>query len=77
MGHHGSSTSTSAAFLAAVTPKDAVISVGAGNTYGHPVQATLDQLAAAGANVYRTDLDGTVVLTSDCSKYSITTGGDP
>jgi hypothetical protein len=77
VGHHGSSTSTSSAFLAAVTPKDAVISVGAGNTYGHPTQETLDRLAAAGATLYRTDQDGTVVLTSDCSTYSITTSGTP
>jgi len=77
VGHHGSSTSTSAAFLAAVTPKDAVISVGAANTYGHPTQATLDGLAAAGATVYRTDQDGTVVLTSDCTTYTIATSGTP
>jgi competence protein ComEC len=77
VGHHGSSTSTSAAFLAAVMPRDAVISVGAGNTYGHPSPETLDRLAAAGATVYRTDLDGTVVLTSDCNTYSITTSGPP
>jgi competence protein ComEC len=77
VGHHGSATSTSATFLAAVTPKDAVISVGAGNTYGHPTQQTLDRLAAAGATVYRTDLNGTVVLTSDCNTYSITASGAP
>jgi beta-lactamase superfamily II metal-dependent hydrolase len=77
VGHHGSATSTSAAFLAAVTPKDAVISVGAGNVYGHPAQATLDRLAAPGATVYRTDLDGMVVLISDCNTYSITTTGGP
>jgi len=71
VGHHGSSTSTTNAFLDAVTPQDAVISVGAGNTYGHPTQETLNRLAAHGATVYRTDLDGTVVLTSDCSTYSI------
>jgi len=75
VGHHGSSTSTGAAFLAAVTPRDAVISVGAGNTYGHPTQETLDRLSAAGATVYRTDLDGTVVLTSDCNTYTLTTSG--
>ena len=75
VGHHGSSTSTSAAFLAAVSPTDAVISVGAGNTYGHPTQETLGRLAAAGATVFRTDLNGTVVLTSDCDTYSITTDG--
>jgi beta-lactamase superfamily II metal-dependent hydrolase len=75
VGHHGSSTSTSTAFLAAVTPEDAVISVGAGNTYGHPAQDTLDRLAAVGATAYRTDENGTVVLTSDCNTYSITTSG--
>jgi competence protein ComEC len=75
VAHHGSRYSTSAPFLAAVTPEDAVISVGAGNPYGHPAQETLDRLAAAGATVYRTDQDGTVVLTSDCSTYSITTSG--
>ena len=75
VGHHGSSTSTTNAFLDAVTPKDAVISVGAGNTYGHPAQDTLNRLAAHGATIYRTDLNGTVVLTSDCNTYSISTTG--
>jgi len=75
VGHHGSSTSTTNAFLDAVTPNDAVISVGAGNTYGHPTQETLNRLADHGATVYRTDLNGTVVLTSDCNTYSISTTG--
>jgi beta-lactamase superfamily II metal-dependent hydrolase len=73
VGHHGSSTSTSDPFLSAITPEDAVISVGAGNAYGHPAQQTLDRLAAHRVTVYRTDQDGTVILTSDCSSYSITT----
>jgi competence protein ComEC len=73
VGHHGSDTSTSADFLSAITPEDAVISVGTGNTYGHPHQETLDRLAAAEVTVYRTDQDGTVLLTSDCNTYSITT----
>jgi competence protein ComEC len=75
VGHHGSNTSTSDAFLTAVTLEDAVISVGAGNTYGHPHRETLDRLAAQGVTVYRTDLDGTVVLTSDCNTYSVEAAG--
>jgi beta-lactamase superfamily II metal-dependent hydrolase len=75
VGHHGSRTSTTNAFLNAVTPQDAVISVGAGNTYGHPTQETLNRLAAHGTTVYRTDLNGTVVLSSDCNTYSISTTG--
>ena len=65
VGHHGSNSSTGAAFLKKVQPKYAVISVGTGNDYGHPAQGTLDRLAAIGATVYRTDRDGTIVLTSD------------
>lgn len=65
VGHHGSSSSTTPAFLKAVAPKYAVISVGAGNDYGHPHKETLAKLRNAGVQVYRTDLDGTVVFTSD------------
>jgi len=62
VAHHGSRYSSSAAFLAAVDPKVAVISAGAGNSYGHPHPETLDRLAAAGAQVYRTDQQGTVTF---------------
>ncbi|KQQ99410.1 DNA internalization-related competence protein ComEC/Rec2 [Deinococcus sp. Leaf326] len=58
--HHGSRFSTDAAFLAQTAPRDALISVGARNTYGHPNAAVLDRLAGAGARVWRTDLQGTV-----------------
>jgi len=73
VGHHGSDSSTTPAFLDAVSPEYAVIMVGAGNDYGHPHKVTLDKLKAAGVKVYRTDLNGTVTFTSDGSKLSITT----
>ena len=57
VAHHGSATATSAALLAATTPTVALVSVGAGNDYGHPAPSTLTRLRAAGARVYRTDLE--------------------
>lgn len=65
VSHHGSSTGTSQALLGRVTPSNAVISVGAGNSYGHPTQPALALLYASGANVYRTDEQGTVSSFSD------------
>lgn len=62
VGHHGSSTSSSDAFLAAVEPSLAVISVGAGNTYGHPSADVLAALGRVDAQVMRTDLSGTIVI---------------
>ena len=64
VAHHGSKYSSSASFLEAVKPKYAVISVGP-NSYGHPAPETLDRLTAAGAHIFRTDQQGTVVLFSD------------
>jgi len=65
VGHHGSRYSTSEELLAAVRPDGAVISVGKDNRYGHPAQETLERLENAGADIYRTDLQGTVVIRSD------------
>jgi competence protein ComEC len=73
VGHHGSRYATSDAFLRAVRPEAAVISVGAGNNYGHPTQEALDRLKSAGVKVYRTDLQGEIKLTSDGSAYQIDT----
>jgi competence protein ComEC len=60
--HHGSSGSSSAAFLAAVHPRLAVIPVGSSNAYGHPGPGALRRLRAAGARVLQTDRDGLVAL---------------
>jgi competence protein ComEC len=71
VGHHGSSTSTSQAFLNKVKPKYAVIEVGTGNSYGHPTAATLSKLQAIGATIYRTDKDGTIIFTSDSHTITV------
>lgn len=65
VGHHGSETSTSYVFLREIMPEYAVISVGTGNSYGHPTDAVLSRLRDADVKVYRTDLQGDVICTSD------------
>ena len=65
VGHHGSSTSSSAAFLGAMSPDYAVISCGAGNSFGHPTGEVLARLEAVGAEVLRTDLLGEIVFGCD------------
>lgn len=65
VGHHGSDTSTSYPFLRAVAPQYAVISVGAGNSYGHPTEAVLSRLRDAGVTTFRTDLQGEITAVSD------------
>ena len=62
VAHHGSRFSSTAAFLEAVQPAVAVIGVGAKNTYGHPTAQTLARLGAVGAQVLRTDVNGTVSM---------------
>ena len=65
LGHHGSSTSSTAAFLKAVNPDYAVISCGVNNDYGHPHKETMKKLELLGCPVYRTDEMGTVVCYTD------------
>ncbi|MDD1773765.1 MAG: PKD domain-containing protein [Methanomassiliicoccales archaeon] len=74
VSHHGSKYASSDAFLDATTPAIGIISVGAGNTYGHPSQETVTRLADHGVNVYRTDLDGTVVVSTDGESWDIDPG---
>ena len=65
VGHHGSSTSTSPAWLDAVSPSFAIISCGEDNTYGHPHAETLTALSEHGISVLRTDILGSIILISD------------
>jgi len=76
VGHHGSSTSTTPSFLAAVHPRVAVISVGAGNSYGHPSASVVHALAAAGTVVLRTDQEGSIVICTDGHTLEIQEAGD-
>lgn len=73
VGHHGSSSSTSQAFLSEVTPSFGVICVGAGNSYGHPTQETLDRLIANHIITYRTDTNGTIIMNLSASTSPIPT----
>lgn len=68
--HHGSRYSSSQEFLEAVNPKAVVISAGLDNSYGHPTQEVMDRIAQTGAQLYRTDLQGTVIVTSDGKKLA-------
>lgn len=73
LGHHGSSTSTTPAFLAAVSPKVAIYSAGLDNSYGHPHRETIDKLNKAGVQIYGTAINGTITVTADSEGYKITT----
>ena len=73
-GHHGSSTSTSSAFLQAVQPTYAVISCGVDNDYGHPHRETLDKLKKANVEIYRTDEQDTILAVCDGTNITFETG---
>lgn len=73
VGHHGSKTSSSEAFLEAVSPQIAVISVGEDNEYGHPSALIVSRLKAVGASVYRTDRGGSVIVTTDGQNIAVQT----
>ena len=64
-GHHGSNTSSCDVFLNAVSAKIAAVSCGQDNDYGHPHKEVLSRLSERGTAVYRTDLQGSVVFTTD------------
>ncbi len=71
VGHHGSDASSTRPFLEAVHPSVGIISVGAGNSYGHPDLLTLAVLGDMGVEVWRTDEKGTIVVTSDGDNITV------
>jgi competence protein ComEC len=73
VGHHGSRTSSSQDLLVATSPEVAIYMAGIGNSYGHPHQETLDALAQIGAQIYGTDVNGTIVIITDGDEFSIQT----
>ncbi len=77
VGHHGSRKATTRAFLNAVKPEIAVIMCGRDNTYGYPHKETLGRLGKAGADVYRTDKEGTIVITTDGVGYTVKQNRNP
>ena len=73
IAHHGSSSSSSPLFIQAVNPETSIIFCGKGNQYGHPHQETLALLQNLGINIYRTDLNGTILVETNGIDYQIFT----
>jgi competence protein ComEC len=71
VAHHGSATATSSALLGALRPAVAVVSVGAGNTYGHPNAGTMARLRSHSTKTFRTDQAGTVDVALDRAGVSV------
>jgi competence protein ComEC len=65
VAHHGSGTATTDSFVNELRPRVAVVSAGTGNPYGHPSAATVARLRDAGAQLFRTDLDGNVEVSTN------------
>ncbi|MFC2062258.1 ComEC/Rec2 family competence protein [Elusimicrobiota bacterium] len=73
VGHHGSYTSSTSVFLEKVQPEIAVIPVGENNTFGHPSADALSNLESVGAEIYRTDFDGNVMVFTDGKTFIVET----
>ncbi|WP_249870416.1 MBL fold metallo-hydrolase [Oceanobacillus saliphilus] len=76
LGHHGSKTSSDPAFIDAVDPSVAIYSAGKNNSYGHPSPEVVSLLQHSGVELYGTDVNGTIIVTSDGESYSIETNKD-
>ena len=73
VGHHGSAGSSSTEFLRTLSPKVAVVQAGADNSYGHPTEEALSRVREVGAEIYRTDRQGEVTVTTDGVSYRVET----
>lgn len=76
VGHHGSRTASSEAFLAEVRPRAAVVSVGQ-NRYGHPTPEAIARLGAAGARIWRTDREGHITVETDGHEFTVRGSSGP
>ncbi|WP_084268667.1 MBL fold metallo-hydrolase [Oceanobacillus damuensis] len=76
LGHHGSKTSSDPAFIEAVNPSVAIYSAGENNSYGHPSAEVVSLIQNAGIDLYGTDVNGTIIVTSDGENYTIATNKD-
>ncbi|MGE3344712.1 MAG: ComEC/Rec2 family competence protein, partial [Vicinamibacterales bacterium] len=71
VGHHGSRSSTSAAFLDHWSPHAAIVSAGAHNLFGHPAPQVLDALTSRGVHVFRTDRNGAVIIETNGAQVQV------
>lgn len=71
VGHHGSKTASSKVFLDRINPELAVISVGAGNSFGLPAAETVNRIRQHGIQLYRTDHHGSILVTNDVNGYTV------
>lgn len=75
LGHHGSSTSTHSSFLNKVNPSIAIYSDGLDNSYGHPHDEVVKLIQSSGIQLYGTDVNGTIIVSTDGKDYKVLKDG--
>ncbi len=76
ISHHASKKANSQAFLAAVSPEVAIYTAGKDNPYGHPHRETIFKLKSMNIRIYGTDINGTIIISTDGVSYTVKTGKD-